>query len=66
VSPQLDQERQPDEGRLLQRADEGGRDIPLLDNEKVPDFVHEYVLYHELLHLEDGLSDGHRTSPPGV
>jgi hypothetical protein len=36
----------------------------LLDNEKVPDFVHEYVLYHELLHLEDGLSDGHRHHPP--
>lgn len=36
----------------------------LLDNEKVPEFVHEYVLYHELLHLEDGLSDGHRHHPP--
>lgn len=36
----------------------------LLDNEKVPDFVHEYVLYHELLHLEDGLSEGHRHHPP--
>jgi hypothetical protein len=36
----------------------------LLDNEKVPDFVHEYVLYHELLHLEDGLSDTHRHHPP--
>lgn len=32
----------------------------LLDNEKVPEHVHEYVLYHELLHLEDGLSNGHR------
>jgi hypothetical protein len=36
----------------------------LLDNEKVPDFVHEYVLYHELLHLEDGLSDGRRHHTP--
>lgn len=36
----------------------------LLDSDKVPDFVHEYVLYHELLHLEDGLSDGHRHHPP--
>jgi len=26
-----------------------------LDNEKVPEFVSDYVLYHELLHLNDGL-----------
>lgn len=32
----------------------------LLDNENVPEHVHEYVLYHELLHLEEGLSNGHR------
>ncbi len=35
----------------------------VLDNEKVPDFVHEYVLYHELLHLEDGLGAGRRHHP---
>jgi hypothetical protein len=35
----------------------------VLDNEKVPDFVHEYVLYHELLHLEDGLGVGRRHHP---
>lgn len=36
----------------------------LLDNEKVPSYVHEYVLYHELLHLEDGLSiDGRHHTP---
>ena len=35
----------------------------VLDNEKVPDFVHEYVLYHELLHLEDGLGVGPRHHP---
>ncbi len=35
----------------------------VLDNEKVPDFVHEYVLYHELLHLEDGLGIGRRHHP---
>jgi hypothetical protein len=32
----------------------------LLDHEKVPAFVHEYVLYHELLHLDEGLSEGRR------
>jgi predicted metallopeptidase len=32
----------------------------LLDNMNVPEYVHEYVLYHELLHLEDGLSNGRR------
>ncbi len=32
----------------------------LLDNMNVPEHVHEYVLYHELLHLEDGLSNGKR------
>lgn len=32
----------------------------LLDNMNVPEHVHEYVLYHELLHLEDGLSSGRR------
>jgi len=26
-----------------------------LDNELVPEFVHQYVLYHELLHLDKGL-----------
>ncbi|MBI0583411.1 MAG: M48 family metallopeptidase [Methanomassiliicoccus sp.] len=36
----------------------------LLDNEKVPDFVPEYVLYHELLHLDDGLSEGRRHHTP--
>jgi hypothetical protein len=36
----------------------------LLDHEKVPSFVHEYVLYHELLHLDDGLSDGRRHHTP--
>ena len=35
----------------------------VLDHEKVPDFVHEYVLYHELLHLEDGLGVGRRHHP---
>ncbi len=32
----------------------------LLDSDKVPDFVHEYVLYHELLHIENGLDTGSR------
>lgn len=32
----------------------------LLDTPNVPDYVHEYVLYHELLHLEDGLRSGCR------
>jgi predicted metal-dependent hydrolase len=32
----------------------------VLDNDAVPDYVHEYVLYHELLHLEDGLDVGKR------
>jgi hypothetical protein len=35
----------------------------LLDNEKVPEHVHEYVLYHELLHLEDGMGNGGRHHP---
>lgn len=32
----------------------------IMDSEKVPDFVHEYVLYHEILHLEEGLKSGNR------
>lgn len=36
----------------------------ILDSEEVPEFVHEYVLYHEILHLEDGIQSGcrHHTS----
>ncbi len=35
-----------------------------LDNPEIPDYVHRYVLYHELLHLEKGLtlSPRHHTS----
>jgi len=32
----------------------------IMDSEKVPPFVSEYVLYHELLHLQDGLRPGSR------
>jgi hypothetical protein len=36
----------------------------MLDSEKVPSFVHEYVLYHELLHIENGLDPGLRHHGP--
>jgi predicted metal-dependent hydrolase len=29
-----------------------------LDNDKIPEYVSEYVLYHELLHLKTGLKSG--------
>jgi len=32
----------------------------IMDDPSVPEFVSEYVLYHELLHLEDGLCPGNR------
>jgi hypothetical protein len=35
-----------------------------LDRESVPSYVPEYVLYHELLHLEDGLREGERHHGP--
>jgi hypothetical protein len=37
----------------------------LLDSVEVPDHVHEYVLYHELLHLENGLTSGRRHHDQG-
>ncbi len=36
----------------------------LLDHWRVPEHVHEYVLYHELLHLEEGLTNGKRHHTP--
>ena len=32
----------------------------LLDSENIPQYVHEYVLYHELLHLDNSLTSGRR------
>jgi len=36
----------------------------ILDSPEVPDYVSEYVLYHELLHLEDGIRPDRRHHGP--
>lgn len=36
----------------------------ILDSQKVPSYVHEYVLYHELLHIINGLEPGKRHHGP--
>jgi hypothetical protein len=37
----------------------------VMDSARVPELVTDYVLYHELLHMEDGLSFSNRHHGPG-